>query len=349
MIKSKTIIATPPGATIKEQIKDRGMTQKELALRMQMSEKHICELLKGNVQLTPDVALRLENILGIPASFWNNLEAIYRDKITRANAENQIDTDIDAAKNIPFKEMVKFKWVKQAKNDVEKITILRNFFEVSGLTALKNPEINKIACRRLVETEHGDYALMTWAQKAKLEARKHDVSDINISKVKTILKDIRSMTTENPKTFCSKLEQCLASCGIAIVFLPHIGGSFLHGATFYDGKKIVMGLTVRGKDADRFWFSLFHEIGHVVLGHIGKDCVTIDDERAADLFAENSLIPQEKIKEFLAQNNFSKNNIIKFANSIKIAPGIVVGRLQKENYIGYNRMYDLKEKYAIVS
>ena len=72
----------------------------------------------------------------------------------------------------------------------------------------------------------------------------------------------------NPEEFCPKLTSVLASCGVAIVFLPHIGGSFLHGATFYDKDKIVLGLTVRGKDADKFWFSLFHELGHILLGHL---------------------------------------------------------------------------------
>lgn len=80
--------------------------------------------------------------------------------------------------------------------------------------------------------------------------------------------EIRSMTTMNPSDFCPKLIELLSNCGIALVFLPHIGGSFLHGATFYDGNKIVVGLTVRGKDADKFWFSLFHELGHILLGHI---------------------------------------------------------------------------------
>lgn len=89
MIKSRNYIATPPGATIKEQLLVRGMNQKEFASRMEMSEKHIIKLINGDVQLAPDVAMRLEMVLGPPARFWNNLEAIYREKITRTDAENQ--------------------------------------------------------------------------------------------------------------------------------------------------------------------------------------------------------------------------------------------------------------------
>ena len=81
MTRSSTYIATPPGATIKEQLIDRGMSQKEFAARMDMSEKHISKLINGDVQLTADVSVRLETVLGVPASFWNNLEAIYREKL----------------------------------------------------------------------------------------------------------------------------------------------------------------------------------------------------------------------------------------------------------------------------
>lgn len=88
MLKSKTYIAIPPGVTIKEQLEYRGMTQKEFAIRMMMSEKHISKLINGEVNLSYDVANRLELVLGMPASFWNNLEAIYREQVLKATEEN---------------------------------------------------------------------------------------------------------------------------------------------------------------------------------------------------------------------------------------------------------------------
>ena len=98
MVRSRSFIATPPGATIKEQLNDRGMTQKEFAARMDMSEKHISRLINGDVQLTPEVAVRLEVVLGVPAKFWNNLEAIYREKLIKVEAENAMEADEVLAK-----------------------------------------------------------------------------------------------------------------------------------------------------------------------------------------------------------------------------------------------------------
>ena len=88
--------------------------------------------------------------------------------------------------------------------------------------------------------------------------------------------------------FYETLDNILSSCGIAIVYLPEIKGSFLHGISFYDNNtnKVVIGITMRGKYADRFWFSLFHEIAHVIKGHIYKKNGTLDiDEREADNIA----------------------------------------------------------------
>ena len=94
-IKSRTIIATPPGYTIREQLEQRGMTQKEFAVRMDMSEKHISHLINGEVRLTPNTALRLEAVLGLSASFWNNLEACYQEKKQKAEEENAMDADME--------------------------------------------------------------------------------------------------------------------------------------------------------------------------------------------------------------------------------------------------------------
>lgn len=348
MRKSRNIIATPPGATIREQLEDRGMSQKAFALRMGMSEKHISQLINGEVRLTPETAERLEMVLGIPASFWNRLESIYREKLAKVKVENEMDEDKELSKKFPYHEMEKNKWVPKAETSEQKVLYLRKFFEVTNLSIIGNPMISNIACRRLNESEKGDFALLAWAQEARKEARSIETQPINLKQLETFLPEIRDMTLQDPQDFCQRLQSLMASCGIALIFLPHIGGSFLHGATFQEGNKIVMALSVRGKDADRFWFSLFHEIGHILKGHISKILGTDDgDEKAADEFAKNLLISEEDFEAFVKKNRFDRASICQFAAKVRIAPGIVVGRLQKENYIPYNQCNDLKVKYVI--
>lgn len=91
MLHSKNTVAIPPGETVREQLEDRGMSQREFSLRMGISEKHISRLINGKVELTSDMALRLETVLGLPAAYWNNLESIYRDKLARVKVELEME------------------------------------------------------------------------------------------------------------------------------------------------------------------------------------------------------------------------------------------------------------------
>ena len=131
---------------------------------------------------------------------------------------------------------------------------------------------------------------MSWAQEARIQARGMQTEPINIKGLVAAIPELRKMTVKEPAEFCPKIKKILENCGIALVFLPHMNGSFLQGATFLDGNKIVVGLTARGRDADKFWFSFFHELAHIVLGHIGKaDGTTDQDEKDANTWSENTI------------------------------------------------------------
>ena len=346
MNRSQTYIAIPPGETIKEQLSFRGMSQKEFAIRMCLTEKHVTNLLKGRVQLTSNVAMRLESVLGVPAIFWENLESLYREALIKVEEENQMEADAEIAKNLPYSDMVKYDWIPSSKNPYEKVDNLRKFFEVSRLQLIDDPAINHIACRRFASGEKNDYALLAWAQKAKLEARNCETKEINISGLKKAIPDIRSMSTLSPEVFCPKLIKLFSDNGIALIFLPHIKSSALHGASFYDGKKIVVGLTIRRKYADIFWFSLFHEIAHIIHGHIGQaNGIFEADEKEADFFARETLIPSDSLKVFVQDEVYNIDSLKLFAEQIGVNVGILVGRLQHDGIIKYSQFNDLKTKY----
>lgn len=350
MLHSKDIIAIPPGETIREQLENRDMSQKELSKRMDMSEKHISHLINGKVELTHDVALRLESVLGLPAKFWNNLEAQYREKEARVKAELEAEEEAGIAREFPYPAMARNGWVPEARAVMQKVLNLRAFFQVARLGVLEELCLPGIAYRAVGNGKKSDYALVAWSQQARIEAVKTEVAPINVEKLRENLGAIRALTVLDPSLFSSELKRLLAECGIAIVFLPHIGGSFLHGATFVSGKYIVLGLTVRGRDADRFWFSLFHELCHVLEGHIfSNELSELDTERAADAFARDTLIPPKAYDRFIQEKNYNSLAVAAFADSIGIAPGIVVGRLQKENVIPFSWHHDLKTQYQLTN
>lgn len=147
MLESKSYIAIPPGATIKEQLDDRGMTQKEFSSRMGLSEKHVSKLMNGDVHLTPEMAERLELVLGLPARFWNNLEAIYQEKLVKAKKELDTDEEGQLASKYPYNKIAKWGMVPPTRKSSERVTNLCKFFEVSSLRLYKI----RISCQLRVD------------------------------------------------------------------------------------------------------------------------------------------------------------------------------------------------------
>jgi len=316
---------------------------------MDMSEKHISRLINGKVELTHDVALRLESVFGIPAKFWNNMEAIYREQEARVREELELEHDEEIALKMPYAQCAGFGWIPWTHNIKEKVYNLRNYFEVANLRALEHLKVPGIVYRKASSSIASDYSLAMWAQKARIEARTIVTDPVDVKHLMQLIPRIRALTTTDPSYFCEEIRTLLTHCGIALVFLPHISGSFLHGATFIDGGHVVLGLSVRGKYADKFWFSLFHELGHIICGHIFDNTDDSEEnEEEADRFAQDTLLPTTRYKEFVEKGIFTKSEIIYFSSIIGVAPWIVLGRLQKENHVPYNWHNSLKVKYEIV-
>lgn len=281
MTNSRTYIAIPPGATVKEQLLNRGMSQKEFALRMDMSEKHISKFLNGDVILTTDMASRLEMVLGLPALFWNNLESIYREKLQLIKEENEMDEDKKLIEKYPYAQIAKLGWVESSENPLVKVKELRKFFEVVKLSIIDNNLLPGIVYKKY-DTNNGNYySLITWAQKAKLEARNIKTKPINIDGIKDVIPSI--LNTEP-----NSVVELLAEYGVALVVLPKFNNTKVHGATFLDNKKIVIALI---DDDDNFYSNLFHEIGYILLGHINKDYIPDgNEERDAEAFSKSVLM-----------------------------------------------------------
>lgn len=345
--ESKSYVAIPPGVTIKEQLEDRGMSSKEFAARMGLSKKHVSELINGKTQLTQEVALKLSSVLGIPASFWNNLERIYREQETLVKDEKKMDNEIEIAKLLPYADCANLGWLPKTRSNTEKVRNLRSFFKVSDLGFISNNEIKNVAYRILSEKDSAQLAAGMWIQKVQNESEEIESEKINIKGLSKNLTIIRDMTTKDPEIFIDELKELLLTFGVKLIILPSLKNSYLHGATFLHRNSVVLGITARGRDADRFWFSLFHELGHIIEGHIFENEEATEMEEAANLFAKKQLIPDDEYDVFIEQAEFNRTTITNFANEIGIDKGIVLGRLQNDGHLQFNQFVDMKIKYEI--
>jgi len=152
------------------------------------------------------------------------------------------------------------------------------------------------------------------------------------------------------------LQTVLNSCGVALVLLPHFKNTKVNGATFWlDNNKAVVLMSLRGGFSDVFWFSFFHEIGHILL-HPKREVFLEDgyndeklqkQEDEADNFAREILIKNETFKIFVRNRDFTKEAILRFAKQQNIKPSIIVGRLMYEKIINFNHyeLSTLRDRY----
>ena len=349
-----SIIAIPPGETIKEQLDTRVMNQKDFASRMGLSEKHISQLINGKVPLTQETALKLESVFGVPARFWNNLESLYQEDLARIKQEIEFEKELEILKLIPFKELVEYSFVKATSKINEKITELRRFFESASLINI--PEIHSFNAvfRKVDHGKASEFALSAWLQMGTITARSIETKTFDKDKLSVRLDKIRAMNTLEPNVFMPHLSNLLSECGIALVTIPHLPKTYAHGATLWPSKnKAIIMLSLRGKDADKFWFSLFHEIGHIMLhekndAYIQFNTLNQNDpkEVEADRFASEVLIPKVDYESFILQQDFSAESVQAFARRIAVMNGIIVGRLQHDGHIPFQNLNGLKTKYV---
>jgi len=187
------------------------------------------------------------------------------------------------------------------------------------------------------------HAVASWLRMGEVLAERIDCAPFDPGKLENALDEIRAMTLQHPREFQQALRELLAACGVALVIVPHFPGTKAHGATFWlPEEKAVLMLTIRFKWADVFWFSLFHELGHILL-HAGRRETIIENESftaeqqtredEADVFARELLVPSTSYRRFVEGGNFYPNSIAAFAREIGIDAGILVGRLQHDGHL----------------
>jgi len=346
-------LAIPPGDYLLEASAELGLNQVDLARRMGRPVQAISEIVKGVKAITPDTALQLEEVLGVPAHIWTGLEADYQLIRARHQAEQQIKLEAVNVGCFPYAEMANLDWVVKTRIAVEKVRELRRFFGVASLSNLPDVRSYAPAFRKSKHKNLSHEALAAWLRAGALQAEQVSTQPFDKKALKALLPELRQLTVASPENFQSKLCKRLADVGVALVVLPHLPRTYTNGATFWiHSDKAILMMTIRGSWADIFWFSLFHEIAHILLHDKRRifledgsdDAETREQEQEADHFAGNTLIPENAYSAFIQTAEFTTQSIRDFAQSIGIAAGIVTGRLQHDGHIGHH-CHVLREQY----
>jgi addiction module HigA family antidote len=339
--------AVPPGQTLQETIDALGIDQRELALRTGLSTKHVNQVIKGVASITQETAIRLERVTGVPAKMWNALEANYREQQARLAEKARLQRDLEWLGTIPTKDLLSRGVIKPQSDPLGLLEEVLRFFGVADVDAWKEGwGMPQFSFRKSLKFKGEPGAMASWLRLCELETHGIACEPFEKANFRSAAETIRGLTAKAPDVFVpAMVEQCRAS-GVALALVPEITGAPVSGAAkWLTPNKAMIGLNLRGKSNDRFWFTFFHEAGHILNDSKKETFIDVDyeddpREQNANRFAADLLIPPDSA--ICLTELRSHRDVMRFARSLGIAPGIVVGRLQREKIIPYSHLNRLK-------
>lgn len=346
--------AVPPGETLQELLDDLGMSQAELAARLERPKKLVNEIVQGKAAITADTAIQLERVLGLKAEFWLNLERGYREALARQRDREALKKEVEWLRTVPLKPLLDKGWVAKHRDPIDQLRAVLEFFGCASPSAVETYCGSlQVSFRKSTRFESDPMATAVWLRRGEILGHEIECKPFDRAKFRDVLQRIRLLTPKEPREFYPETQRLCAGCGVAFVIVPEIPGCRANGAARWLSKdKAIIQLSLRYSWSDIFWFSFFHEAGHILL-HNKKKAVFLDagygedgDEQEANRFAAEQLIPSGAWARFLERNAFDLPSVQGFAEEQGIHPGIVVGRLQHEGVIPHgHRLNGVKTRF----
>lgn len=326
-----------PGAILQGWLDERHMTQGQLAERMGRSVKFVNQLINGHASLSHEVALELETVTGMPARLWNNMEATYREDVARLARARVTEEQKSWVESLPLAEMRKRGVVTATKRHFD--TLVQEclcFFRVNSVSAWQSVYGNQVAALYRQAPSHAQKQNITatWLRLGEMEAEMVDARPFDRTALEEAIPSLRALSAKGEtEGLIDEVQTILAECGVVLVIVPNIPGTRLYGATRWIAGRPVVQMSLLRKSVDQFWFTLFHELGHVLLHDkqdlfLDYDGLTSPLEEQANQFASETLIPSLHDERLSAL--YSATEVKSFAAEIGISAAVVVGRLQRE-------------------
>jgi len=341
-----------PGETIAEVLKDQKISQKELAIRTGFTEKHISTVVNGKKPISSKLALKLENALGISASFWKNLQTNYDFEVESFKEMNNITSEEDEISKEISKPVEVLTGKKlDSKETPLKVLLLRQILGVSNLASIT--KLASGAYRAQFGVDTNDYVMYVWQYLCEKQCETQTEKKLDIDKLQKNLPKIKRIMFKESKHHVELIQEKLNECGVLFTVNQHVPKAPIHGLTVKTkNDQVMIAMTIRYKYVDTFWFSLFHEIAHVIYKDYLADQENEEKAKAieerANNFAKDILIDSEIYDRFVEKKDFTPSKIEDFAMKNNVLPTIVVGRLMNDGYIPWNQN-TLRQKYEWIT
>lgn len=354
--------ASAPGETIVDALRERGMPLQSFAELMECSSDEVHELIQGRTRITISIARRLSHVLGASLEFWMARDFYFREDARRIHGGGR-----RWLRELPLQDMVSFGWLRPAPHPTEELSECLRYFNVVDIPEWHSTYqgIQEMSVFRTSSSFDSRAAsVAAWLRQGEIQASQIACAPWDPEAFYDSLPHLRTLTRQkDPAKFIPYLQSACSQNGVAVVVVRSPNGCRASGATrFISPNKAILQLSFRHLTDDHFWFTFFHEAGHLllhnqtgffpeVLGVFSGDWIVEGlepsksaKEKEADQFAARTLVP-DVFEQQLTTLLPDTRAIVKLAHRIGVAPGIVVGQLQHMERIGHNEFNSLKRRY----
>ncbi len=337
-----------PGVTLVEILQELDMGNKEFAIRVGKPEKTITAITKCKSSITPEMAVKFEDVLKVKANFWLKRQMAYDEYKARVNRKVEIDNAKPWATSFPYAAMASLGWVEKTRKLENKVLQLLKFFGFSNHDAWEEyycKQALKINFRISLAYINQSYAISAWLRQGEIQANEIDACSFDPKQVRNSIGLMKDIMSSYPIDFFMQLQKICSDCGIKLVYTPCLPKAPIHGSTRWLGNNPIMQLSARYKTNDIFWFTFFHELGHILMH--GKKYISIENleyddldkvkEDEADQFAIEHTFSKKDEERFLKLTPITTNGIMAFAKEINTHPALIIGRMHKMKRLHYSK------------
>ena len=297
---------THPGFILGMEIRARGFTQKSFAEQIALQQSHLSEIIKGKRGISGQLAVKLEETLGIPADHWNQMQAKYDYEQKAVNLHNVAERDAESML-IAYNEIYDMRIIYKSvgltgKPSSERLAFCKEQLRF-GTPAVQQKQVQGYF-HRSEKTGLDTRMIATWAELAKYEASRRPLPTGKFDKVKMdeLAKELSFVFCENHNTI-NRVEKLLNDYGIRFCVVPKIERASIDGYSFFIKGKPAIVVTKRYNRIDNLAFAVLHEVGHLKLhssenynGNINlayaEEELNTKEEQEANAFAAEALIPE---------------------------------------------------------
>lgn len=341
---------TSPGKILKEYIDARDLKQSEVAKLIGTNDRQISLIINSKASISAEMAINLEKVFpDIKAEFWLNLETAYKLFLLRNKTEEIDDLEV-ISKEYKFNEV--FNGL-----DYDIQTRAQEMLKLLNVNSFA--EANKISSEKYAFMHDGgdEKAILIWVQLCQelidIQNDLTEVKTFSLEKLKESMPLIKKLlNTTDWRHAIGQIRKVLNKVGIVLVVRDALSNSKIRGAVKKFDNYYAVYLSTRLKRVDSLYFTLIHEIAHIINQDLEKEgheyLISYDEsleEKKSNEFARKLFLEEREYQLFVKHikqvEKINDSDIIAYAKSMRVIPDIVVGFLSHDGIIKWNQFNQL--------